>query len=216
VIVKTAYQAIEAHKLLRGAGCLDGIAILGRRPFRSFAPPTVEFFSRDDIIGIDLEWGGPSHYWLEFRGVYSFRQPSDDARRFWGMQVGAQQRCVGAGKPGGVSSNEILAAVHAMYCKYGYDADGIASSTALSIVMDCLEPPYVPGKEVIFQEGMVVSLRLQGRFATRAKRGHSAASASRTTSSSPRRAANGLPIRSMSGSSSSLRPSIRANHFAWQ
>ncbi|MDB5057577.1 MAG: pepE [Chloroflexi bacterium] len=180
VIVKKAYEVIEAHlapgrtereviaeahKLLRGAGCLDGIAILGRQPFHSFAPPTDDAFTKDDIIGMDLEWGGPSHYWLELRRVYSFKQPPDDALRFWDMRVEAQQRCLEAIKPG-VSSNEILIAMQAVYRKYGYDADGIVGFSAHGIGIDCLELPYVPGKEVMFQEGMVVSLHPQVRFAT--------------------------------------------------
>jgi Xaa-Pro aminopeptidase len=178
-ILKRAYQAIEAHlapgqtdrqvvaeahRLCRLFGCLDGIAILGRRPFRSFAPPTGAVFHEDDIIGMDLEWGGPAHYWLELRRVYSFRPPPDDARRFWEMRVEAQHRCAAAMKPG-VSSDEILTAMNAVYRKYGYDAEGQISYAAHGIGTDSLEPPWVPGKEVILQAGMVLSLHPHIRFA---------------------------------------------------
>ena len=178
-ILKKAYQAIEAnlapgqtdrqvlaeaHRLCRSFGCLDGIAILGRRPFRSFGPPTGAVFQQDDIIGMDLEWGGPAHYWLELRRVYSFRPPPDAARRFWEMRVETQQRCTEAMKPG-VSSEEILRVMDTVYHKYGYDAEGQISYAAHGIGIDSLEPPWVPGKEVILQAGMVLSLHPHIRFA---------------------------------------------------
>lgn len=147
----------EAHRLARQFGCLDGIAILGRPPFRMFGPGRAEPLRSDDSIVIDLEWGGPSGYWLELRRCFSFGAPSEKARRFFEIRREVFEACVDAMRPG-APSTDILAARDAAYARHGMPpVDGLRYS-AHGIGVDSLEPPWVPGKDRILEAGMVVSL----------------------------------------------------------
>ena len=99
----------EAHRLCRQLGCVDGIALMGRPPAAGFGWGSDDAIKPDDVIVIDLEWGGPSGYWLELRRCFSFGEPPDDVRSYWERRVEAFDACVAVMEPG-VSSNEILAA----------------------------------------------------------------------------------------------------------
>ncbi len=159
-ILRTVFKALEAelrpgvqerdamaqaHRLCRQYGCLDGIAQIARRPFRAYSFGTTGVLERDDIIAIDLEWGGPSGYWVELRRCFSFGTPPDDVRRFWDTRVESFAACVDAMKAGN-SSEEILAARDRVYAKYGQSGKGAINYTAHGIGVDSLEPPWVPGK----------------------------------------------------------------------
>ncbi len=151
----------EAHRLCRQFGCVDGIALMGRPPAAGFGWGSDHAIKPDDVIVIDLEWGGPSGYWLELRRCFSFGEPPADVRRYWERRVEAFDACVAAMKPG-VSSNEILAARDRVYQRYGLTAgDEDVRYTAHGIGIDSLEPPWVPGTERALQEGMVLSLHPQ-------------------------------------------------------
>jgi Xaa-Pro aminopeptidase len=147
----------EAQRLCRQYGCVDGIALLGRPPASGFGWGTTEPISRDDVIVVDLEWGGPSGYWLELRRCFSFGEPPAEIRRFWEARVEAFDACVEVMRPG-VSSNEILAARNRVYARHGLTAGQDVRYTAHGIGIDSLEPPWVPGKERILAEGMVLSV----------------------------------------------------------
>ena len=147
----------EAHRLCRQLGCIDGIALMGRPPAAGFGWGSADPIRRDDIIAIDLEWGGPSGYWLELRRCFSFGLPPDEVRRYWEIRVEAFDACVAAIAPG-VSSDEILAARDRVYTRYGLTAGDEVRYTAHGIGIDSLEPPWAPGRERKLQEGMVLSL----------------------------------------------------------
>jgi Xaa-Pro aminopeptidase len=147
----------EAHRLCRQYACVDGIALMGRPPFNSFTPGTDGVIERDDLIVIDLEWGGPSGYWVELRRVYSFGPPPDAARRYWDTRVESFAACVDSMRAG-ASSNEILAARDRVYAKYGQSAEGLIAYTAHGIGVDSLEPPWAPGKERVLRENMIINL----------------------------------------------------------
>ncbi len=147
----------EAHRLCRQFGCLDGIALMGRPPFRFFGAGSEVPIQRDDVVVIDLEWGGPSGYWLELRRCFSFGEPSERVRRFWEMRREAFAACVEAIRPG-APSTDLLAARDAVYRRHGYPpAEGLRYS-AHGIGLDSLEPPWVPGKDRVLEPGMVLSL----------------------------------------------------------
>lgn len=154
----------EAHKMCRQYGCLDGIAIMGRPPFRTFSPGSNGVIERDDIIVIDLEWGGPAGYWVELRRVFSFGPPPPAAKEFWDTRVETFAACVESMKAGN-SSDDILTARDRVYAKYGQNADGVLNYTAHGIGLDSLEPPWAPGKERTLLENMVVNLHPAIRFA---------------------------------------------------
>jgi len=153
----------EAHRMCRQYACVDGIALMGRPPFKTFTPGSDGVIERDDIIVIDLEWGGPSGYWVELRRCFSFGTPPDDVRRFWDTRVESFAACVDAMKAGN-SSEEILAARDRVYAKYGQSGKGAINYTAHGIGVDSLEPPWVPGKERTLRENMVINLHPQIRF----------------------------------------------------
>ncbi len=154
----------EAHRLARQLGCVEGIALMGRAPFRSFTPGTRGVIEEDDVIVIDLEWGGPSGYWVELRRVYSFKPPTDKQKAYWDTRIESFAACVDAMKAG-ESSETILAARDAVYAKHGQSAEGVIAYTAHGIGVDSLEPPWVPGKERVMQEGMMINLHPSIKFA---------------------------------------------------
>lgn len=152
-----------AHASVREHGCLDGIAIVGHAPFTTMEPGSSYVLTADDVIGVDLEWQGPEGYWLELRRVFSFKPPTDRQRRFWEMMVEAHHRCREVMKPG-VPSGEILVAQNEVYRRHGFEDARLITYAAHGIGLDCLEPPWVPGKELVLQEGMVLSLHPHVRF----------------------------------------------------
>jgi Xaa-Pro aminopeptidase len=147
----------EAHRLCRQFGCLDGIALMGRPPFRFFGAGSEAAIAADDVVVIDLEWGGPSGYWLELRQCFTFGEPSDEVRRFWNVRRAVFDGCVAAIRPG-ASSDDILAARDAAAIEQGVAPAGGLRYAAHGIGVDSLEPPWVPGKERELRTGMVVSL----------------------------------------------------------
>jgi Xaa-Pro aminopeptidase len=177
-ILKTVFKALEAeirpgirevdvlseaHRLCRQLGCVEGIALMGRPPFNSFTPGTNGVIEEDDVIVIDLEWGGPSGYWVELRRVFSFKPPTDKQQEFWDTRVESFAACVAAMKAG-EPSTAVLDARDAVYDKYGQSAQGVISYTAHGIGVDSLEPPWIPGKDRIMQENMVINLHPSIKF----------------------------------------------------
>nr|MDE0500030.1 M24 family metallopeptidase [bacterium] len=147
----------EAHRLARQLGCMEGIALMGRAPFECFGPGTRGVIEKDDIMVIDLEWGGPSGYWVEVRRVYSFKPPTAEQQKFWEMRVESFDAVVQAMKAG-ESSDTVLDARDKCYESWGYPpAKSINSFTAHGIGVDSLEPPWIPGKERIMQENMIIN-----------------------------------------------------------
>jgi Xaa-Pro aminopeptidase len=153
----------EAHRLCRQHGCVDGIAMLSRPPMGSFSHGLDEPLERDDAFVIDLEWGGPSGYWLELRRCYSFGPPPDDARRVWEARAETFDACREVMRPG-ASSEEILAARDRVHARHGLTAEGSVLYSAHGIGIDSLEPPWVPGKHRQLREGMVLSLHPDARL----------------------------------------------------
>jgi len=153
----------EGHRLCRQFGCLDGIVQIARPPFAFFSHGSPAPIDRDDVVVIDLEWGGPSGYWLELRRCFSFGSPPDDVRRLWEARLETFEACREAIRPG-TSSEGILAARDRAYARHGLTAEGSVVYSAHGIGIDSLEPPWVPGKHRELQEGMVLSLHPDARL----------------------------------------------------
>ena len=147
----------EAERLVRQYGCLTGIAQIARPPFKSYTFGMFAEIDRKDIISIDLEWGGPSGYWLELRRNYSFGKPSDQVRRFFEYRLECLDACIKAMKTGN-SSDDVLVARDRVNDKYGYGGRESVGYTAHGIGLDSLEPPWSPGKERIMETDMVINL----------------------------------------------------------
>ena len=153
----------EAHRLVRQYGCLTGIAQTGRTSPKALTHGMHAEIERDEFLSIDLEWAGPSGYWLELRRNYCFGKPSDQARRFWDIRVEVFEACVAAIKTG-ASSNDILAARDRVNDKYGYGGRELVSYTAHGLGLDSLEPPWSPGKERTMETDMVINLHPHSTF----------------------------------------------------
>jgi ectoine hydrolase len=153
----------EAHRLCRMHGCVDGIAMMNRPPAPGFTHGTDEPLTRDDVITVDLEWGGPSGYWLELRRCYSFGPPPDAARRVWEARVETFDACLEAIRPG-ASSEDILAARDRTLARHGMTAEGSVVYSAHGIGIDSLEPPWVPGRHRELRAGMMLSLHPDARL----------------------------------------------------
>ncbi|MDP6760231.1 MAG: M24 family metallopeptidase [Acidimicrobiales bacterium] len=147
----------EAHRLVRQFGCLDGIAQMSRTPFTAYTFGTKGIIEEDDLIAIDLEWGGPSGYWLELRRVFSFKPPNAQQQRYWESRVESFAACVDA-MTVGAESMSILDAMNDVYARYDQTAEGVINYTAHGIGLDSLEPPWVPGKDRVLEENMVINL----------------------------------------------------------
>lgn len=147
----------EAHRLCRQYGCVEGIALMGRPPAPGFGPGSGDTLKRDDMIVIDLEWGGPSGYWLELRRCFSFGPPPDMVKRFWEQRVETFDACLDAITPG-AASTDILRARDEVYRRHGLSAGQDIRYSAHGIGLDSLEPPWVPGKDRELRAGMMLSL----------------------------------------------------------
>lgn len=147
----------EAHRLVRLFGCVSGIALISLPPHDvGFLAGTGETIKQSDTISIDLEWGGPSGYWLEHRRNWCFGPPSDELKRVWEARLHCFHACVEAARPG-ASSYDIIAARDAALKQDGYHPSP-GGYTAHGLGLDSLEPPWVPGKDRILKPGMVLSL----------------------------------------------------------
>jgi Xaa-Pro aminopeptidase len=153
----------EAHRLVRQHGCLDGIAQMSRQPYRAYTFGMDAEIERDDVLCIDLEWGGPSGYWVEVRRTYSFGRPSDQILRYWDTRIETLDACVDAMKTG-ASSDEVLAARDRVHRKYGQGGFESVAYTAHGIGLDSHEVPWVPGKERVMETNMVINLHPQITF----------------------------------------------------
>jgi len=153
----------EAHRLVRQLGCLDGIAQMARSPFTAYTFGTNGVIDKDDIIAIDLEWAGPSGYWVELHRTYSFKKPTSQVQRYWDSRVESFAAAVDAMRVG-ASSNDVLGAVNTVYAKYNQTAEGVVNYTAHGIGLDSLEPPWVPGKERTIEANMIINLHPGIRF----------------------------------------------------
>jgi Xaa-Pro aminopeptidase len=148
----------EAHRLCRQHGCLEGIALMGRQPAAGFRPGNPDPIEHADVIVVDLEWGGPSGYWLELRRCFSFGRPPDAVRRLWEAQVETFEACIEALRPG-ASSRDMLAARDRVHARHGLRAaQPDVRYSAHGIGIDSLEPPWVPGKDRELVPGMALSL----------------------------------------------------------
>ena len=153
----------KAHQLCREAGVLDGIAQINCTPFDAYSFGTDRKVDVDDVIEMDLEWAGPSGYWVEVRRVFSFKPPTDVQARFWESRVEAFEACVQVLTPG-ADSRDVLIARDRVYKKYGQSAGESLSYSIHGIGLDAVEPPTAPGLDRELVENMVISLHPAIRF----------------------------------------------------
>jgi Xaa-Pro aminopeptidase len=157
-------DAIAEHtRIMRRNGGYDGYCVVNRAPYLSEGMPTDDVFQPDDMFSIYSEQVGPSGYWCEVSHQYSFGPPPSAVTAMHAMRVEAFGACVGAMRAGN-STDDIIAAMDAVYARHGYDADGLISYAVHGIGLTADEPPYLPGDHLTLESGMVLSLHPHVRF----------------------------------------------------
>jgi Xaa-Pro aminopeptidase len=148
----------QAVGTLAELGCLDGIAHLthGVRPF--FRPPTERIIDRADILKVSLEFAGPSGYWIELAGVYSFQEPPARERRYHATAAKAIERVKAVLRPG-ATGGDVTQAVEATFAEDGWHVTGRGIWDGHLIGLNVIRPPYgVKGNADVFEENMIFNV----------------------------------------------------------
>jgi Xaa-Pro aminopeptidase len=150
-------MAAAVYKLAE-LGCLDGIAHLTHqiRPF--FHPPTERVITPDDIIKVSLEFAGPTGYWIELAGIYSFQEPPERQVRFYQTTLKALGNVAAMLKPGAVGG-DVTRAIEATYQDDGWTITRRGLWDGHLIGLNVIRPPYGLIDDVNqFQENMVFNV----------------------------------------------------------
>ena len=148
----------QAVATLAELGCLDGIAHLtnGTRPF--FRPPTERIIEEDDIIKVSLEFAGPSGYWVELSGVYSFRPPPAREYRYYQTAVEAIERVKAMLRPGAIGG-DVTRTVQATFAEGGWNVTGRGLWEGHLIGLNVIRPPYgLIDNTDVFKENMIFNV----------------------------------------------------------
>ena len=138
-------------------GCVDGACRLSTVDVGSNRPATERRFEPDDIIRIYLESAGPSGYWAELGGVFSFREPSELFRRKFNTVVKAMDRVASMMRPG-VRAGELSLAAEEVYREDGWKIIGRSIWDAHGQGLRKHLPPHAwPGSEEILQPNMILN-----------------------------------------------------------
>ena len=147
----------EAHRLARQLGCMEGIALMGRAPFRCFGPGTRGVIEKDDVMVIDLEWGGPLGYWVEVPPGIQLQAAQRRAEGLLG-DAGRELRGVRAGHEGRRGLRHRPRRPRSGLRQVRVRCQGRQLLHRSRIGIDSLEPPWVPGKRRIMEENMMINL----------------------------------------------------------
>lgn len=152
----------EMWRVLKLHGCQGGFLNVARSGgITAFHSPTDELISKDDILGFDLEYRGPSGYAVELTRYFSFGKPPADMQRIYDIQVGAFRSGLDVLRPGSAYS-EVLQTLRDYYRGEGYELAGPVGWGSVmyqvhGIGLDFMELPYIPGSEGVLPENTVVA-----------------------------------------------------------
>jgi Xaa-Pro aminopeptidase len=147
-----------AVQKLAELGCLDGIAHLttGVKPF--LRPPTERRFTTEDIVKVSLEFAGPSGYWIELAGIYSFREPPERDRHFFDTCTKALGNVGRMLRPGAVGG-DVTRTVEATFRDEGWNITGRALWDGHLIGLNVIRPPFgLIDNSDRFKAGMVFNV----------------------------------------------------------
>ena len=147
-----------AVQKLNELGCLDGIAHLSTetRPF--FHPASEHVFTPDDVIKVSLEFAGPTGYWIELAGIYSFKEPSDRLYRYYETTWLALDNVAKILKPGAVGG-DVTRAVEATYRDAGWNVTQRGLWDGHLIGINVIRPPYgLIDDTNVYKENMVMNV----------------------------------------------------------
>jgi Xaa-Pro dipeptidase len=156
---KTERQvASEAVKTVRELGVLDGIAHISHKPPPYIRPPTDRIIDDADIIKFSMEFCGPSGYWCELAGIFSFREPPEREREIFETTREAFERTAQMMKPG-TTAAELPANIQRIFREHDLEVTGRAIWDVHGIGANVIEPPVVlPDNQTVLQEGMALNM----------------------------------------------------------
>ena len=155
----TDRQAVsEAVKVARAAGCLDGIAHISHKAPPYIQPPKDRLISDNDILKFSMEFAGPTGFWCELAGIFSFREPTTRERRIFETTVEAFESTAKLMKPGTVAA-ELPANIEHIFRANGWAVTGRAIWDVHGIGQNVIEPPIVmPDNQTVLKENMALNM----------------------------------------------------------
>lgn len=146
----------EAVRLLAELGCMDGVAHISNEELPYIRPPTDRPIEVDDIIKVQLEFAGPSGYWVELASIFSFREPPERERQYFATILKATERAAALMSPG-VKVGDFSRLIEETYREDGWNITGRGIWGFHGIGLNIVEPPFgVPGSEDEIKENMIL------------------------------------------------------------
>ncbi len=148
----------QAVAYLAESGCLDGIAHLTTAPGPYFRPPTDRLIQEDDIIKVSLEFSGPTGYWIELSGIYSFREPPKRQRRCFDTSVKAVDAVAAMLRPG-ATGGDVTRTIEDTFERDGWQISGRSIWDGHLIGLNVIRPPYgLSDSTDQFRENMIFNV----------------------------------------------------------
>ncbi len=150
--------ASKEWEIARAMGVLDGSVHVAHHTVPFVHPPTDYRFKKEDIIKLSVEMAGPSGYWIELSGVFSFGPPPNEMLREFNTTKKAVEAARALLKPGTVG-NQIPETIESVFKEDGWENIGRIIWDAHGIGLDVIEFPVIQGgNQFILKENMVISM----------------------------------------------------------
>ncbi len=138
-------------------GCTDGACRISLDHSGSNRLPTERCFDEEDIVRLYLEACGPSGYWAEMGGVFSFKEPPPQVYRKFETTIKAMD-AVRARMLPGAYAGDLCAAGEQVFQDDGWEIIGRALWDAHGQGMCKHLPPFAwPGSKQVLKENMILN-----------------------------------------------------------
>ncbi len=156
---RTEFEVVAAAvETAVAGGCTDGIAHLSTGTLPYIHPPTPRRFEPGDVVRFSMEYAGPTGYWIELSGVYSFREPDRKEQHLFDVTRAAMD-AVGRGLRTGARANEVGLISEQIFADAGLAMTGRAIWDAHGIGLNVIEPPLaVADDHSAYEAGMVINV----------------------------------------------------------
>jgi len=149
--------AAAAYNVVRERGCIAGFAHITNKVGPWLTEPSDRVIAYDDTVKFIMEVQGPSGYWMEGSGIWSFREPPPRQWAQYETALKAFKKAASMMKPGAIGG-EIVAAIEATFREDGWE-NGRWLRDMHSIGLDSVEGlEILSGDKTVLKEGMVLNL----------------------------------------------------------
>lgn len=150
--------AAKEWETARSLGVLDGSVHIAHHTVPFVHPPSDYKFRKDDIIKLSVEMAGPSGYWIELSGIFSFITPPSEMLRDFNTTKKAVEAARALLKPGTVG-HQIPEIIESVFIKDGWDNIGRIIWDVHGIGLDVIEYPVIQGgNQFVLKENIVISM----------------------------------------------------------